>query len=79
MLFLNQTLYSRGVTIQFRNDEESAAFHCVVQQWKKEVNAQGAALKICVKLVVEWSLSYDIIPIVHQQRLFFGAFMFYYY
>ncbi|KAG5023864.1 hypothetical protein JHK85_020206 [Glycine max] len=36
-----QTLYSRGVTIQFRNDEESAAFHCVVQQWKKEVNAQG--------------------------------------
>ncbi|KAL5182542.1 putative histone-arginine methyltransferase 1.4 [Glycine soja] len=66
-----KTLYSRGVTIQFRNDEESAAFHCVVQQWKKEVNAQGAALKICVKLVVEWSLSYDIIPIVHQQRLFF--------
>jgi len=53
VLFLNQTLYSRGVTIQFRNDEESAAFHCVVQQWKKEVNAQGAALKICVKLVVE--------------------------
>ncbi|KAG4932074.1 hypothetical protein JHK87_046076 [Glycine soja] len=40
VLFLNQTLYSRGVTIQFRNDEESAAFHCVVQQWKKEVNAQ---------------------------------------
>ncbi|KAH1243627.1 putative histone-arginine methyltransferase 1.4 [Glycine max] len=36
-----KTLYSRGVTIQFRNDEESAAFHCVVQQWKKEVNAQG--------------------------------------
>ncbi|KAG4929337.1 hypothetical protein AAZX31_17G025800 [Glycine max] len=35
-----KTLYSRGVTIQFRNDEESAAFHCVVQQWKKEVNAQ---------------------------------------
>ncbi|XP_014505447.1 probable histone-arginine methyltransferase 1.3 isoform X2 [Vigna radiata var. radiata] len=34
--------YSRGVNIQFRNEEESEAFHCVVQQWKKEINAQGA-------------------------------------
>ncbi|KAL9325530.1 hypothetical protein ACSQ67_006175 [Phaseolus vulgaris] len=34
-------LFSRGVSIQFKNEEESAAFHCVVQQWKKEVHAQG--------------------------------------
>ncbi|KAJ1395351.1 S-adenosyl-L-methionine-dependent methyltransferase [Sesbania bispinosa] len=33
--------YSKGVTIQFRNEEESAAFHSVVQQWKKEANVQG--------------------------------------
>ncbi|KAG2407231.1 histone-arginine methyltransferase [Vigna angularis] len=33
--------YSRGVNIQFKNEEESEAFHCVVQQWKKEINAQG--------------------------------------
>ncbi|KAL2339034.1 hypothetical protein Fmac_013480 [Flemingia macrophylla] len=57
----NKTFYSRGVTIQFRNEEESAAFHCVVQQWKKEVNAQGAVLKICVNVVVKWTQSDDII------------------
>ncbi|XP_027369062.1 probable histone-arginine methyltransferase 1.3 isoform X3 [Abrus precatorius] len=39
-----KTPYSRGITIQFRNEEESAAFHCVVQQWKKEINAQGGNL-----------------------------------
>jgi len=55
VLFLKQASYSRGVNIQFRNEEESAAFHCVVQQWKKEINAQGAALNIRVILVVEWS------------------------
>lgn len=36
-----QTSYSRGVSIQFRNEEESEAFHCVFQQWKKEFNVQG--------------------------------------
>ncbi|KEH37264.1 histone-arginine methyltransferase, putative [Medicago truncatula] len=36
-----QTSYSRGVAIQFRNEEESEAFHCVFQQWKKEFNGQG--------------------------------------
>ncbi|WVZ13304.1 hypothetical protein V8G54_017834 [Vigna mungo] len=33
--------YARGVNIQFRNEEESETFHCVVQQWKKEINVQG--------------------------------------
>ncbi|WVZ17965.1 hypothetical protein V8G54_005287 [Vigna mungo] len=36
-----QTSYSSGVAIQFRNEEESEAFHCVFQQWKKEFNVQG--------------------------------------
>ncbi|XP_020222059.1 probable histone-arginine methyltransferase 1.3 [Cajanus cajan] len=66
-----KTLYSRGVTIQFRNEEESAAFHCVVQQWKKEVNTQGAVLKMGVKLVVEWPLlDDDIVPIAHRAKAF---------
>ncbi|BAT80264.1 histone-arginine methyltransferase [Vigna angularis] len=39
-----QTSYSSGVAIQFRNVEESEAFHCVFQQWKKEFNVQGGNL-----------------------------------
>ncbi|XP_057485876.1 probable histone-arginine methyltransferase 1.3 [Actinidia eriantha] len=34
--------YSRGITIQFRKDEESRAFHCAFEQWKKEVVVQGS-------------------------------------
>jgi len=41
--------YSRGVTVQFRNEEESRAFHCAFKQWKEEV-LEGAALKICSPL-----------------------------
>ncbi|XP_028751665.1 probable histone-arginine methyltransferase 1.4 isoform X2 [Neltuma alba] len=40
----NQTSFSRGITIQFRNEEESGAFDSVFQQWKKEANAQGRSL-----------------------------------
>ncbi|KAL2229763.1 probable histone-arginine methyltransferase 1.3 [Sesamum indicum] len=36
--------YSRGITIQFRNEEESRAFHCAFEQWKKEVVVQGSSL-----------------------------------
>ncbi|KAJ4834064.1 putative histone-arginine methyltransferase 1.3 [Turnera subulata] len=36
--------YSRGVTIQFRNEEESKTFHCSFQQWKKQGIVQGASL-----------------------------------
>ncbi|XP_044487100.1 probable histone-arginine methyltransferase 1.4 [Mangifera indica] len=35
--------YSRGITIQFRDEEESRAFHCAFEQWKKEV-VQGVDL-----------------------------------
>lgn len=38
---LNQIPYSRGISIQFRNEEESRAFHCAFEQWKKEVVVQG--------------------------------------
>ncbi|KAK7292272.1 hypothetical protein RIF29_08050 [Crotalaria pallida] len=41
---LKKKSYSKGVTIQFRNEEDSAAFHCVVQQWKKEGKVQGGNL-----------------------------------
>lgn len=34
--------YSRGVTIQFRNEEESKTFHCSFEQWKKQGIVQGA-------------------------------------
>ncbi|OAY55995.1 probable histone-arginine methyltransferase 1.4 isoform X2 [Manihot esculenta] len=36
--------YSRGITVQFRNEEESRAFHCAFEQWKKEVIVQGISL-----------------------------------
>ncbi|KAL3829375.1 hypothetical protein ACJIZ3_018177 [Penstemon smallii] len=36
--------YSGGITIQFRNEEESRAFHCAFEQWKKEVVIQGSSL-----------------------------------
>ncbi|PIN04727.1 Protein arginine N-methyltransferase CARM1 [Handroanthus impetiginosus] len=35
--------YSRGITIQFRNEEESRAFHCAFEQWKKEVVVQAGS------------------------------------
>ncbi|XP_054804550.1 probable histone-arginine methyltransferase 1.3 isoform X2 [Prosopis cineraria] len=40
----NQTSFSREISIQFRNEEESGAFDGVFQQWKKEANAQGRNL-----------------------------------
>ncbi|KAK2412054.1 putative histone-arginine methyltransferase 1.3 [Trifolium repens] len=33
--------YSTGVSIQFKNEEDCAAFHSAVQQWIKENNVQG--------------------------------------
>ncbi|KAG6435439.1 hypothetical protein SASPL_100313 [Salvia splendens] len=36
--------YSRGITIEFRNEEESTAFHRAFEQWKKEVAVQGSSL-----------------------------------
>lgn len=40
----NEETYSRGITIQFRNEEESRAFHCAFEQWKKEVVVQDLQL-----------------------------------
>ncbi|KAF1894921.1 hypothetical protein Lal_00022415 [Lupinus albus] len=39
-----ETSYSKGVTIQFKNEEESDAFHCVFQKVKKKFNVQGGYL-----------------------------------
>lgn len=36
--------FSRGFSIQFRDEEESRAFHCAFEQWKTEVNDQGTRL-----------------------------------
>lgn len=36
--------YSKGVAIQFRSEEESKAFHCAFEQWKKEVVSEGSQL-----------------------------------
>uniref|UniRef100_A0A6N2MVY5 type I protein arginine methyltransferase n=1 Tax=Salix viminalis TaxID=40686 RepID=A0A6N2MVY5_SALVM len=36
--------YSTGVTVQFRNEEESRAFHCAFEQWKKKDIVQGTLL-----------------------------------
>ncbi|XP_010269511.1 PREDICTED: probable histone-arginine methyltransferase CARM1 isoform X3 [Nelumbo nucifera] len=34
---LSQKSYSRGITIRFRTEDESKAFHCAFEQWKNEV------------------------------------------
>ncbi|KAJ9700059.1 hypothetical protein PVL29_005746 [Vitis rotundifolia] len=36
--------YSRGIAIEFNNEEQSKAFHCAFEQWKKEAFVQGAQL-----------------------------------
>ncbi|KAG2727115.1 hypothetical protein I3843_01G139800 [Carya illinoinensis] len=38
-----ETSYSRGITVQFRNEKESRTFHSAFEQWKKEVS-QGKQL-----------------------------------
>ncbi|KAK6161140.1 hypothetical protein DH2020_004521 [Rehmannia glutinosa] len=48
----NEKIYSRGVTIQFRNEEESSAFHCAFEQWKKEVVVQGWCYDIFVGCIM---------------------------
>lgn len=72
VLFLNQTSYSSGVAIQFRNEEDSEAFHCVFQQWKKEFNVQGAVLEICVNLLVEWHLTNTVFDFDYLGHFWFA-------
>ncbi|CAL1413275.1 unnamed protein product [Linum trigynum] len=40
----NEEKYSKGVTVQFRNEEESRIFHCAFEQWKKGIVTQGESL-----------------------------------
>ncbi|VVA16786.1 PREDICTED: histone-arginine methyltransferase [Prunus dulcis] len=39
-----EKLFSRGVTIHFKNEEESGAFHNAFEQWKKDFIVQGKKL-----------------------------------
>ncbi|KAJ8441709.1 hypothetical protein Cgig2_019096 [Carnegiea gigantea] len=39
-----EDLFSKGIIIQFRNEEESKAFHCAFEQWKKEADFQASQL-----------------------------------
>lgn len=41
---IKEKSYSKGVTIQFRKEEESRDFHSAFEQWKKEVVSQEARL-----------------------------------
>ncbi|KAD6453805.1 hypothetical protein E3N88_08511 [Mikania micrantha] len=41
---LNQRTYSKGVTIQFKEEEESSSFHGAFEQWRKKVVIQESTL-----------------------------------
>lgn len=41
---IKETTYSKGITIQFRKEEECSSFYCAFEQWKKEVVVQGSHL-----------------------------------
>lgn len=43
---LSQKLYSKGVNLQFRDEAESKAFHCVFEKRKKDLAEQGAVFLI---------------------------------
>ncbi|PWA44222.1 protein arginine methyltransferase 4A [Artemisia annua] len=38
--------YSKGITIQFKDEEESSSFHGAFEQWKKEVVIQVAFFQL---------------------------------
>ncbi|RVW55917.1 putative histone-arginine methyltransferase 1.4, partial [Vitis vinifera] len=52
VLLLDQKSYSRGIVIEFNNEEQSKAFYCAFEQWKKEAFVQGAVWNKnpCVRL-----------------------------
>ncbi|KAM0048840.1 hypothetical protein Hdeb2414_s0008g00279031 [Helianthus debilis subsp. tardiflorus] len=39
-----QRTYSKGITIQFKDEEESSAFHGAFEQWKSKAVTQGSSL-----------------------------------
>ncbi|KAH7842533.1 hypothetical protein Vadar_006467 [Vaccinium darrowii] len=41
---IKEKSYSRGITLQFREEEDSRAFHCALDQWKKEAVLQESGL-----------------------------------
>ncbi|KAE8076758.1 hypothetical protein FH972_015385 [Carpinus fangiana] len=53
-----ETSYSRGVSIQFRNEEESRAFHCTLEQRKKEI-LQGKELQLPNGTVLDTRSKFD--------------------
>lgn len=48
LILLNQKLYSRGVTVHFKNEAESGAFHFAFEQSKKELAGEGTVLESTV-------------------------------
>ncbi|KAK1417858.1 hypothetical protein QVD17_26992 [Tagetes erecta] len=41
---IKEKTYSKGITIQFKEEEESSSFHGAFEQWKREVVNQGLTL-----------------------------------
>ncbi|KAJ0716013.1 putative methyltransferase [Helianthus annuus] len=41
---VKERTYSKGITIQFKDEEESSAFHGAFEQWKSKVVTQGSSL-----------------------------------
>lgn len=48
LILLNQKLYSRGVTVHFKNEAECGAFHFAFEQSKKELAGEGTVLESTV-------------------------------
>ena len=48
LIVLKQKLYSRGVTVHFKNEAESGAFHFAFEQLKKELAGEGTVLESIV-------------------------------
>ncbi|XP_012083937.1 probable histone-arginine methyltransferase 1.4 isoform X2 [Jatropha curcas] len=77
----NKEKYSRGITIQFRNEEESRTFHCAFEQWKNEVIVQGTTLPNGALTAPKSKFDYKIEPssakmyfhyygqLLHQQNM----------
>ncbi|XP_076912906.1 putative histone-arginine methyltransferase 1.3 [Bidens hawaiensis] len=41
---IKEKTYSKGITIQFKDEEESSSFHNAFELWKSKVNVQGSTL-----------------------------------
>lgn len=63
VLLLDQKSYSRGIVIEFNNEEQSKAFYCAFEQWKKEAFVQGAVWNKnpCIMQVIHLHLHFKYI------------------